>query len=239
MGLGYTLEMWHRTAPVLAHHYRTILFDNRGVGRSDVPSGAYAIPAMAADAAAVLDSAGVDRAHVFGISMGGMIAQEFALQYPKRVRSLVLGCTSHGGPEAVLADAEVLTTLAARGMMSPEEGVRTMISFIYDRGTPMERIEEDLVIRRRTFPTIQGYFGQLQGIFAYESRTRLSQLSVPTLVVHGESDRLVPPENGRRLARLIRGARLEMLAGASHIFPTDQPEKSHNTILSFLAEQHG
>jgi pimeloyl-ACP methyl ester carboxylesterase len=237
MGLGYTLEMWHRTAPILSARYRTILFDNRGVGRSDVPTGPYSIRSMAADAAAVLDAAGVDRAHVFGISMGGMIAQEFALQYPERVRSLILGCTSHGGPEAVLADAEVLTTLAARATMSAEEGVRAMIPFVYDRSTPTERIEEDLVIRRRTFPTIQGYLGQLQGIFAFESRSRLSQLRVPTLVVHGESDRLVPPENGRRLARFIEGARLEMIAGASHIFPTDQPEKTHSAINIFLAEQ--
>jgi pimeloyl-ACP methyl ester carboxylesterase len=111
-----------------------------------------------------------------------------------------------------------------------------MIPFVYDRSTPRERIEEDLVIRRRTFPTIQGYFGQLQGVFAFESRSRLSQLRVPTLVVHGESDRLVPPENGRRLARFIEGARLEMIAGASHIFPTDQPEKTHSAINTFLAE---
>src|SRR6266436_8122541 len=101
MGLGYTMEMWYRTAPVLSQRYRTISFDNRGVGRSDVPPGPYQIPTMAADAAAVMDSAGVERAHVFGISMGGMIAQEFALRYPNRVCSLILGCTTHGGAEAV------------------------------------------------------------------------------------------------------------------------------------------
>src|SRR5512137_315754 len=117
MGLGYTLDMWYRTVPVLSRHYRTITFDNRGVGRSDVPAGPYPIPVMAADAAAVMDSAGVTRAHVFGVSMGGMIAQEFALQYPERTRSLILGCTSHGGPEAVLADAEVITTIMARATM--------------------------------------------------------------------------------------------------------------------------
>jgi 3-oxoadipate enol-lactonase len=169
--------------------------------------------------------------------MGGMIAQEFALQYPERTRSLILGCTSHGGPESVLADAEVITTLMARGTMSVEDGVRAMIPFIYDPSTPRERIEEDLEIRRRTFPTAAGYFAQVQGIFAYESLSRLSQLKVPTLVVHGESDRLVPPENGRRLARLIEGARLVMIPGASHIFPTDQPEAAHGAILGFLKEQ--
>src|SRR3989442_9594346 len=224
MGLGYTLDMWYRTAPVLSEHYRTIIFDNRGVGRSDVTSGPYSIRAMAADAAAVMDSAGVARAHVFGISMGGMIAQEFALQYPDRTRSLILGCTSHGGPQAVIADAEVITTLMARGTMSAEEGVRAMIPFIYDSSTPRDRVEQDLEIRRRTFPTTAGYFAQVQGIFAYESFSRLSQLKVPTLVVHGESDRLVPPENGRRLARLINGARLVMIPGATHNFPTDQPD---------------
>ena len=237
MGLGYTMDMWYRTAPVLSQRYRAITFDNRGVGRSDVPPGPYSIAEMAADAASVLDSAGVTRAHVFGISMGGMIAQEFALQYPQRTRSLILGCTSHGGPQAVLADAEVITTLMARGTMSVEDGIRAMIPFIYDRSTPRERIEEDLEIRRRTFPTAQGYFAQVQGIFAYESLSRLSQLKVPTLVVHGESDRLVPPENGRRLARLIAGARLVMIPNASHIFPTDQQDAAHKAILDFLAEQ--
>jgi len=237
MGLGYTMDMWYRTAPSLSQNYRTISFDNRGVGRSDVPPGPYPIAAMAADAAAVMDSAGVTRAHVFGISMGGMIAQEFALQYPQRTRSLILGCTSHGGPESALADAEVITTLMARGTMSAEEGIHAMIPFIYAPSTPRERIEEDLEIRRRTFPTAQGYFAQVQGIFAYESRSRLSQLKTPTLVIHGELDRLVPPENGRRLARLIDGARLVMIPGASHIFPTDQPDAAHEAILGFLAEQ--
>jgi 3-oxoadipate enol-lactonase len=237
MGLGYTHEMWYRTEPILAQRYRTISFDNRGVGRSDVPPGPYPISTMAADAAAVMDSAGVKRAHVFGISMGGMIAQEFALQYPERVRSLILGCTSHGGPEAVLADAEVVTTLMARGTMSAEDGIRAMVPFIYDASTPRERIEEDLEIRRRTFPTAAGYFAQVQGIFAFEARSRLPLLRVPTLVVHGESDRLVPPENGRRIAKLIEGARLVMLQRASHIFPTDQPEAAHNAILDFLSKQ--
>src|SRR5271168_4351769 len=111
MGLGYASAMWHRTRPVLAQWYRTIAFDNRGVGLSDVPPGPYSIATMASDAAAVLDAAGIASAHVFGVSMGGMIAQEFALQYPQRVRSLILGCTHAGGPQAVRAEPEVLQIL--------------------------------------------------------------------------------------------------------------------------------
>src|SRR5271170_2137013 len=98
MGLSYPSYMWHRTRPLLAKSFRTIAFDNRGIGQSDVPEGVYPIAQMASDAAAVLDAAKVQSAHLFGLSMGGMIAQEFALQYPQRVRSLILGCTNAGGP---------------------------------------------------------------------------------------------------------------------------------------------
>src|SRR5215471_3635071 len=114
MGLGYSSVMWYRTRPVLAARYRTLAFDNRGVGRSDTPAGPYSIALMASDAAAVLDAAETEGAHIFGVSMGGMIAQEFALQYPHRVRSLILGCTAAGGPTAIRADADALKMLTAR-----------------------------------------------------------------------------------------------------------------------------
>src|SRR5271170_6367611 len=119
MGLGYARQMWFRTRPALEAHYRTIVFDNRGVGQSDVPPGPYSIAQMAADAAAVLDAAGVERAHVFGVSMGGMIAQEFAIANPNRVDSLILGCTACGGQNAVPAAPAVLQTLMARATMTP------------------------------------------------------------------------------------------------------------------------
>src|SRR5580658_5610759 len=116
MGLSYPSCMWHRSRPVLANSYRTIALDNRGVGQSDVPPGIYPIALMASDAAAVLDAAGVESAHVFGVSMGGMIAQEFALQYPVRVRSLILGCTAAGGPTALRAEPEVIEVLTRRDL---------------------------------------------------------------------------------------------------------------------------
>src|SRR5437868_6273715 len=97
MGLSFTHEMWFRVLPSLASQYRVIVFDNRGMGRSDVPRGPYSIPQMARDARAILQAAGISSAHVVGASMGGMIAQELALCFPDSVRRLVLACTTHGG----------------------------------------------------------------------------------------------------------------------------------------------
>jgi pimeloyl-ACP methyl ester carboxylesterase len=189
---------------------------------------------MAADAAAVLDAAQVEQAHVFGVSMGGMIAQEFALAYPHRVTSLILGCTAFGGKNVLPAAPKVLQILTARANMTPEEGAQAMVPFVYDAGTPRERIEEDLAIRRRTYPTAAGYMGQLQAILAWTSFERLSEIQAPTLIIHRESDELVPPENARILERNIRGSRLVMLPHASHLFITDQPEASQTAILTFL-----
>lgn len=237
MGLGYPSNAWYRTRPALAGRYRTIAFDNRGVGQSEMPPGPYPIPVMASDAAAVLDAAGVESAHIFGISMGGMIAQEFALQYPKRVRSLILGCTAAGGPHAVRSEPEATQMLMARGSMTREEAAQAAIPFIYDPGTPRKLIDEDLEIRRPWFPHAQAYNAQLQGILAWEAYSRLGQIAAPTLVIHGEGDRLVAAGNGKLIAEKIPGAKLVMLAHASHIFTTDQPQAAHRAILDFLASR--
>jgi 3-oxoadipate enol-lactonase len=236
MGLSYASNMWHRTRPFLAQSFRTIAFDNRGIGRSDVPPGVYPIALMASDAAAVLDAAGVTSAHVFGVSMGGMIAQEFALQYPQRVRSLILGCTNAGGPHGVRAEPHVLQTLTRQGM-TPQESSEAMIPFIYDAATPRARIDEDMALRMRWYPTLQGYMGQLQGILQWEAYSRIAQIAAPTLLIHGETDQLIPVANAPLLAERIAGAKLALIPHASHIFETDQPGVAVRAITEFLAAQ--
>jgi pimeloyl-ACP methyl ester carboxylesterase len=234
MGLGYPSDAWHRTRPVLARRYRTIALDNRGIGRSEMPPGPYPIALMASDAAAVLDAAHADSAHIFGMSMGGMIAQEFALQYPKRVRSLVLGCTAAGGPSALASEPEAAEMLASRLEMTVEQAARAAVFFIYDAGTPQELIEQDLAVRRPWFPRPEAYLAQLQGILMWESYSRLEQIHAPTLVIHGEHDRLVPVGNARLIAEKISGAKLVVLPNAGHIFTTDQADEAHRAILKFL-----
>jgi 3-oxoadipate enol-lactonase len=234
MGLGYSSLLWHRIRPALAQNFRTIAFDNRGVGSSAVPPGPYPIATMASDAAAVLDAAGVERAHVFGVSMGGMIAQEFALQYPARTRSLILGCTSPGGPSAVRANSRVADVLFARGM-TWAEAREAAIPFIYDAATPKEKIEEDVRLRQQCLPTPEGYMAQLQGILAWESYSRLDRINAPTLIIHGKSDALIPPGNAQFIAERIRGAKLILLDHASHLFLTDQTAVAQKEILDFLS----
>jgi 3-oxoadipate enol-lactonase len=237
MGLGYPSAMWHRTRPALSDFYRTIALDNRGAGQSDVPPGPYSMALMASDAAAVLDAARVPRAHVFGISMGGMIAQEFALQYPGRVQSLILGCTGPGGRNAVRAEPAAIEMLKASSQMKREEAAEASVPFIYDAATSRSLIDEDLAMRR-AFPTnAAGYLAQLQAIFAWESFSRLPQITAPTLVIHGKGDRLVPSANGELIAARIPGAQLVLLEHASHLFSTDQPAASQKAIFEFLAAQ--
>src|SRR5580692_3186170 len=239
MGLGYPSAMWYRIRPALSARYRTIALDNRGAGRSDVPPGPYSIPQMASDAAAVLDAAGIESAHVFGVSMGGMIAQEFALQHPRRVLSLILGCTAAGGPTAVRAEAEATRLLMTRDKMSPEQAAEAAVPFIYDFATPREWVDQDWAIRRPWFPRPEAYRAQLEGILAWQAYSRLAGIAAPTLVIHGEHDRLVPPGNGKLIAERIPGAQLVMIPQASHLFLTDQTEVSHRAILEFLDEHAG
>ena len=239
MGLGYPSPMWYRTRPLLAARYRTIALDNRGVGRSDTPPGPYPIALMASDAAAVLDAGGIESAHVYGVSMGGMIAQEFTLQYPERVRSLILGCTASGGPHVVKAEPEVNQLLMSRGNLSPEEAAEASVPFIYDSATSRALIDEDLAMRKEWLPKPEAYMAQLHGILSWEAYSRLDQIRAPTLVLHGESDRLVPAGNGRLIAERIPGAKLVLLPHAGHIYSTDQTDAAHEAILEFLGAQAG
>ena len=235
MGLGATLEWWQRPIPIFTPRYRTIVYDNRGVGRSDVPPGPYSIQQMAEDAVAVMDAAGMASADIFGASMGGMIAQELVLNHPSRVRSLILGCTACGGTQVVPASRKVGVALAARSTMTREEAMWAMAPYIFDAGTPRERVAEDFAVRLTATVTNEGYFAQLAAIRAWRgTHDRLAGIMAPTLVIHGETDQLVPVENGRIIARAIPGARLVTIPRASHIFFTDQFEASSDAILSFL-----
>lgn len=235
MGLGGSHKEWRRFVPELSKKYRVITFDNRGTGETVFTDEPFTISLMASDAKAVLDAANVETAHVHGMSMGGMIAQEFALHYPEMVRLLILGVTTCGGSDGVLAKPEVLFALQGRGIATPEEAFWAMAEFIYDKNTPREMLEEDLNSREGEFTKPENFMRQLQAIMTWQGTyPRLTQINVPTLILHGENDQLIPSENGKILAREIPNAKYVELENSSHIFITDQTEKSIETILDFL-----
>jgi pimeloyl-ACP methyl ester carboxylesterase len=236
MGLGYSSGMWHHVEADLARRFRVILFDNRGVGKSEAPPGPHLIPKMAEDAVAVLDAAGAESAFVFGLSMGGFIAQELALSYPQRVRALVLGGTTCGGPHVVRAKQEVQDTLVSRTRLPVEQSIRVMFPYIYDASAPVARIEADLAVRLADYPDPEVYLGQLEGIRQWQSCDRLCDLKLPTLILHGENDELVPPGNAELLAQHIEGSRLRLISNASHVFTTDTPDQAVRLIVDFLGE---
>jgi pimeloyl-ACP methyl ester carboxylesterase len=236
MGLGMAATGWWRTIPVLATELRVISFDNRGIGRSDQPRGSYTIAQMAEDAIAVLDAANVADASVYGISMGGMIAQELALRHPERVRALVLGASTAGGSKHTLPEAAVLDFLRRRPSMPDEEALWAAVPYQYSRATRerhVDRIGEDIEQRLRFPPEPQGYRAQAAAARWHDTNGRLRLIQAPTLVLHGGEDRIVPLVNGQRLADSIPGARFEVLDDAGHLYPTDVPDAAR-TVLRFL-----
>jgi 3-oxoadipate enol-lactonase len=222
MGLGLASDAWDTLPGKLAGRFQVITFDNRGVGRSTASPRAFRIRHLADDAASVLDAAGVGAASVFGLSMGGMIAQELVLRYPERVRSIVLGATFGSHLRSRKPSPGVARDLLLVGLLSRRDRPlqRLLVSDEYYAGN-RERFERWVVglsharrvaVRR-----------QIVAIALHDAEAGLGHLRTPTLVISGDRDRLVPVENSRRLARIIPRARLLELPGAGHAFPFERP----------------
>jgi 3-oxoadipate enol-lactonase len=225
-GQATTLDAWWRTVPELAQSCRVLSFDNRDIGRSSHSPWPYGVTHMADDALAVLDAAGADKAHVYGISLGGMVAQELALRHPERVSTLVLGATTAGGPEAVLAPPEPLSFFVRVGSMAPEEAEWAAVPYNYSTRTRRlygERIAQDIAIRVKHPTDTLAYLHQVGAAASHNTIGRLRHISVPTLVMHGEEDIVMPPQNGQHLAEAIPNAELKTWPDAAHLYTTDEP----------------
>jgi 3-oxoadipate enol-lactonase len=223
----------------LSRYFSVITFDNRGTGKSDKPNAVYTIPMMAGDAAGLLEHLGIQQAHVFGVSMGGMIAQELALRYPRRVDRLILGCTHCGGPLATLPPLYVLETLLTPPDLSREVAIRrqwaVMFSpdFVMTNAAFLDRLTE----RSLAHPTpLYSAIRQAMAIQRFNTYGRLSQMMTPTLIASGDDDMLVPLANAYLLADRIPGAALEILPGAGHGFFWQSPELVVNLLSAFCYE---
>jgi pimeloyl-ACP methyl ester carboxylesterase len=238
MGLGLSGGAWWRTVPVLSRQFRVITFDNRGVGRSAALSYAYTIEGMADDAVAVLDDAGVERAHVYGISLGGMVAQQVALRHPRRLRSVVLGATHPGGPRAVAPDDEVLDFFRRRPDLPHEEAAWASVPYNYGpacRRRHGSRIAEDIAQRLAHPFAADAYRAQLCAAGLHNCLGRLDRIEAPALIVHGRHDRLIPVANAELMAAHMPRAKLEILAHSGHLYPTEEPHVDE-MIAAFMAD---
>ena len=239
LGQGLTIESGWRTMQRLSSRFRVIAFDNRDMGRSERSMWPYRVSQMADDALAVLDAAGEQRAHVYGISLGGMVAQELALRHRTRVRALILAATTPGGPGAIPQHPQVLTFFARAGAMGPEEAAWAAVPYSYGARTRLhhgDRIAEDIAHRMRHPPSTLAYLHQVAAASSHSTQLRLGEISAPTFVVHGGQDMLQSPRNAQLLADTIPDATLRIWPEAGHLYLTDEPG-AEDEIAEFL-EHH-
>ena len=225
-GLGYARWGWEPAAERLARDFLVVSFDNRGIGESDVPAGPYTVAQLAADAVAVLDDAGLERVHVVGASLGGMVAQQLAIAYSERVAKLVLVCTTPGGADAFPMPERTVRLFA-------EVALRRFVenSLAVDGGLV------ETVFRRRLANPFDpaGWQAQAAAGGAWDADGGLAGIEAPTLVLHGTADNVLDHRNAERLGQRIPGARVRLFEGAGHLFWWERPDEFADTVREFLA----
>ncbi len=242
MGLGATVLGWSLPqVKRLATKHRVILFDNRGAGQTDKPRGPYTMPQLAADAVGLLDALSIDRAHVFGVSMGGMIVQHIALDYPQRVRSLILGCTGAGGKHVVRTPPDSLKVLTAETTGDRAEDIRRGWQIMYTPEFIAENRDllEEKLRRELAYPEQPRYAFEAQmAAIAVSHNTfdRLPELKMPVLIQVGEKDILIPPENADILAGQIKHAKVIRYPNAGHGYFLETGFRAADDVLAFLEE---
>ena len=246
MGYGLPGAAWAVSLPYFTSRFEVVYYDNRGTGASDAPEDGYEIWDFARDARAVLDAVGWSSAHVFGVSMGGMIAQQLALDAPERVRTLVLGCTSSGIEERTPEHDEALRTLGeAVAIMQedPERSVQMMLPLSYPQ--PFIDAHPELaplmVMMARAMPTKRAPEINLDDpkLLEWKSAPRLGELTMPALVLHGTEDRLVPLPYAFRLFEGLPNAELRLFKGAGHAFQAQDMDGITRGIAEWLAAKSG
>lgn len=223
----------------LARDFDVVAYDHRGVGSSSRSERPFTLAELAEDAAGLLDALGWDTAHVVGISMGGMVAQELALAHPERLRTLTLGCTYAGGEGSSLTAPETFQALS-EGMLSGDRERALRVGWEVNVSEAFATHDEQFAaFRSRALEApvaVPIIMAQLQAINGHDTSARLGQISTPTLVVHGTEDRMLPAFNAKLIADAIPGARLELLEGVGHLYFWEQPERSAELVRELAAK---
>jgi pimeloyl-ACP methyl ester carboxylesterase len=234
-GFAISSRAWEPVQHLYDEHYDCISFDNRASGRSGPSRRVISIPSLAGDAVGVLDALGIESAHVYGMSYGGMVAQEMAIRFPDRVRGLILGGTSPGGPRATLPSVGDLVTLG-RGLRSGSgrfglSGALFSEQFAREQPDRARELTENL--QRHRAPA-SGVAAHLLASVYHDTVSRLRLIRSPTLVIPGGADRMTPLRNAEMLAARIPDAELAVIEGTGHAYLLEKPEESAAAVLEFL-----
>lgn len=241
-GVGYSGWYWNKVVPELAQEFQVITFDNRGAGDSDKPAGPYSVNMMAEDTIGLLDALNITSAHVMGHSLGGFIAQELILIRPDLVNKLVLASTNCGGMDVIPITPEAMEVLTNREG-DPLELVKRGIAIACapDFVEQEKEITQELITYRFSNPVPpEQYQAQVMagaGMSALSADTvkeRTASISVPTLILFGEYDRVVPPGNAEILSSLIADSEVKIIPGTGHMFPIEDPVSTVTIIREFL-----
>jgi pimeloyl-ACP methyl ester carboxylesterase len=238
-GFGTGLWIWFKQLPAFAVDFRAIAFDPRGISRSDAPDTPITIRTIADDVAELLKALRVESAHILGASFGGFVAQEFAIAYPSVTRSLTLCCTSFGGPRHVPPSVETLQALASTKGLNTEDRVRENLLLAFSSEyveRNREEVERVIHLRAENFVSEHAYLRQLQAAMAFNAEERVSEIKAPTLVLTGDADAIVPPENSNNLAARIEGAQLVFIKGGSHTFFIEKADEFNRAVIKFIRE---
>jgi len=240
-GWGTDLSCWLPQIPEFSTKYRVIAFDNRGAGRTDAPDEPYSFRMMADDAVGLLDALGIGKAHILGMSMGGCIAQEMAIEHPERTRSLILAATTAApGASPMLMNTLTAWTAAMKEGVSPKTMARMQLPYVvtskfFDQ-PEMVALFVDAMAVNPCQPRAYACQRQTEASAAQDTRARLKRIAAPTLVLAGREDIMLPVRHSEQLAALIPGAKLVVLEGGAHGFSLEIADKFNRAVLEFLGQ---
>jgi pimeloyl-ACP methyl ester carboxylesterase len=227
-GMGGDIPGWRRNIPHLAAECFVVAYDHRGNGGSEAPDAPAPMATFVEDCLAVLDELRIPRAHVYGQSFGGFVAQELGLTHPERTRSLVLACTHSGHSHIVPSRSRAPKGRPWLQLYAPA----------FAEAHP-EHVEDDLRVGRAQPQHPDGQRRQWEAVQAWDAYERLPELRTPVLVLHGSQDQVIDVENARVLASRIPGAELAILEGAGHVYHSEQAERADEVVLDFVRRHRG
>jgi len=237
-GFASAQNMWYAQVRAFSRSFRVVTFDNRGFGKSDKPPGPYTTKMLAGDTVALMDHLGIEKAHILGGSMGGMAAQEMAIEHPGRPDKLILSGTSAGGrPLRDMLFGLIEAATPGWNRSRPDLATANLQRFMVAmasrsfNGMLYQVLIMPLVRLQAKLGKVNVPVGQLEAMLSHNALERLDKIQAPTLVLTGSQDRLMPPHSSEELASRIKGAKLVVIDGGAHALGG---ERFNKEVLSFL-----